>query len=916
MRVLSLTLLSALLLCGAEPFWPGATYDPSVPTLAKIAGHEPGERITKHADIIRYMEALASAAPNRVKVFDYGKTWQGRRLIYVAVGSEANIRRLGELQSAMKKLADPRVTPEAEAKKLMASLPAVVWLGYGVHGNEISSPDAAMLTAHHLVAARNDKMVADILANTIVLIDPAQNPDGRDRFVQSFEQHLGLEPDPSPLAAEHVEPWPSGRVNHYGFDMNRDWFAMTQPETRGRIKTLLEWYPLVFVDLHEMGADSTYYFAPEAVPYNPHLTKDQTGALEWFGKNNAKWFDQYGFSYFTREVFDAFYPGYGASWPSYHGSVAMTYEQASARGLVMRRTDNTLLQFRDTIRQHFVASIATCETAARNKEKLLANFYAYRKTAIEEGQKEAVKEFVLARRGDTGSVDKLAVLLADQGVEVKRAAAPFQSGGKEVPAGSYVISLAQPTKRLIRNLLDADVPMSESFLKEAERRRSRKLSTEIYDVTAWSLPLLYNVEVIANAEPSTVAGEMVKPGSSAPGKVTGKATVAYLVPWGSTAAGRFLAAALRENLRVDSTDKPFVQGGRTFPGGTLIVPVKQNGKHVDAVVAKLAQSSGADVVGTDTGWVEEGVNFGSRYVMSMRPPSILLAWDRPTSQLSAGATRFVLERQFGYPVTVIRSNLLAMADLSRFHVIILPESSGEGYAQTLGAGGAQRLKQWVSAGGTLIGYSTAMSWMADPRVGLLAVQQENLANPDEKPGTPGSKPAGTPAVGASTTPASATPAAAAAPPDPRVPGKIFEKEEDYQKAIRPTAELPDSAPGALLRAKTDPDHWLTAGVAETLYAVIEGRSIFSPIKLDKGVNAAVFPGPKELLASGYLWEENRKQLAWKPLVVAQREGRGVIIGFAADPNFRAYQDGMNVLFLNAVFRGPAHSRPQASAEQE
>jgi hypothetical protein len=436
--------------------------------------------------------------------------------------------------------------------------------------------------------------------------------------------------------------------------------------------------------------------------------------------------------------------------------------------------------------------------------------------------------------------------------------------------------------------------------------------------------MLYNVEVIAAAEPSTVAGDVVKPGSTLPGTVTGKAAVAYLVPWGSTAAGRFLTAALRENLRIDSTDKPFVQSGRKFPGGTLIVPVKQNGKNVDAVVAKLAQDSGAEVVGTDTGWVEEGVNFGSRYVVSMRPPSILLAWDRPTSQLSAGATRFVLERQFGYPVTVVRANQLAMADLSRFHVIILPESAGEGYAQTLGAAGAQRLKQWVGAGGTLIGYSAAMSWMADPRVGLLAVQQENLANADEKPGTPGQRPAGAPAAGTQGTPAGPTaptaavaPGAPGAPPvDPRVPGKIFEKEEDYIKAIRPTAELPDSSPGALLRAKTDPDHWLAAGVAETLYAVIEGRAIFTPIKLDKGVNVAVFPGAKDLLASGYLWEENRKQLAWKPLVVAQREGRGVIIGFAADPNFRAYQDGMNMLFLNAVFRGPAHSRPQASAEEE
>jgi hypothetical protein len=176
------------------------------------------------------------------------------------------------------------VTTDTEARKLMTGLPALVWLGYGVHGNEISSPDAAMLTAYHLLAARNDRLVQTILGSAVVLIDPAQNPDGRDRFVHAFEQTLGLEPDASPLAAEHIEPWPNGRTNHYHFDMNRDWFALTQPETKGRIKTLLEWLPLVFVDLHEMGSESTYYFAPEAVPYNPHLAKGQTEALEWFGQ--------------------------------------------------------------------------------------------------------------------------------------------------------------------------------------------------------------------------------------------------------------------------------------------------------------------------------------------------------------------------------------------------------------------------------------------------------------------------------------------------------------------------------------------------------------------------------------------------------------------------------------------------------
>jgi hypothetical protein len=904
--VLPVLLVSVLPAQTGFEFWPGASYDPAITTIEKVLGHKPGERITSHAGLIGYLETLSKTAPSRMRIFDYGKSWEGRRLVYAAIGSEANIRRLAEIRAGIKKLADPRVTPEPEAKHIMANMPAVVWLGYGVHGNEVSSPDAALLTAYHLLAARNDKMAADIRANVLVLIDPIQNPDGRDRFVHSFEQTVGLEPDPSPLAAEHTEPWPNGRTNHYNFDLNRDWFALTQPETRGRIKALQEWYPHVFVDLHEMGSDSTYYFAPEAVPYNPHLVTEQKDALDWFGKNNARWFDKFGFSYFTREVYDAFYPGYGASWPSYYGSIAMTYEQASARGLVMRRTDERVFHFRDTIRQHFIASLSTCEAAASNRQKLLENFYAYRRTAIEEGSKEPVREYVLVRRGDTSAVDKLALLLAEQGVEVKRASTAFESGGKEIPAGSYLITLAQPAKRLIRTLLDPQVPMSESFLKEQERRRMRKLPDEIYDVTAWSLPLLHNVELVASAQPASVGSELLQAGAAVPGQVIGgKAAVAYVVPWGTAAAGRFLTAALRAGLQLWSTDKPFLQNGRRFPGGTLIIKVAENAAALDGVVERIAKASGAEVHAANSGWVEEGVNFGSRYVVSMRKPAIALAWDYPVGVGSAGHTRYVLERQFQYPVTIIRSRVLATADLSRFQVLILPEAMGD-YATAFGPNGGRRLKDWVSAGGTLIGIGNALTYLADPRVDILAIRQENIARPEDAKEKddkePEKKQPTVPTV----------PGAAPPPPETRVPGKILDNESDYLSAIRPESELPDSVAGVLVRANTDPDHWLTAGVAPTLHTLVQGPLIFTPIKLDKGVNAAVFASADQLLASGYLWDENRKQLAWKPLVVVQREGRGVVIGFTADPNFRAYLDGMNVLFLNAVFRGPAHARPAAA----
>ncbi len=869
-----------------EDFWPGAAYDSKIPTLHQVLGYEPGEKVTSHAGLMKYMDALAAAAPARMKVFEYGASWEGRKLVYAAIGSEANIRKLAEIKSAIQRIADPRKTPESDARKLIASLPAVVWLSYGVHGNEISSPDAALLTAYHLLAARNDKIVDQVLANVVVLIDPTQNPDGRDRFVNYFEQARGLVPDPSPSAAEHNEPWPGGRVNHYLFDLNRDWIGLTQPEILSQVKTLREWLPLVYVDLHEMGGDSTYFFTPESDPYNPNLTPNLRQSLTLFGKNNARWFDKYGFDYFTREEYDAFYPGYGASWPLYYGALAMTYEQASVRGLALRRSDETLLTYRDTVRHHFVASVSTLETAAANRERLLIDFYHYRATAVDEGRKEAIKEYILPRGRDAAATDKLAGILMEHGVEVNRATAPFQAAGREFASGTYVVSMAQPSKRFIRTLLDPETKMDDKFVAAEETRRKLRQRTEIYDVTAWSLPLLFNVECIAGSTASTGSFEPAPAARIVPGEFDGSgASVAYLVPWGSQAAGRLLAAALRQDLKIDSSDKPFSQNGVDFPAGSLILKVAVNPPNLADRLARLARETGAAVYGTNSGWVDDGVNFGSRWVVPLKKVAIAIAWDTPAQSASAGATRFILERQYGYPVTPIRTAQLSGADLAKFQVLILP--SGGNYATVLGENGLERVKDWVSAGGTIIALGDAVAFLA--KAELMEIAQENaLRDSEEKKSSEKEEKAA------------------------RVPGTAIASDADFEKVTRAATELPDSVPGAIARIRIRPDYWLTAGVGPTVYTMVEGRTIYSPLKADKGINAAFYDAADKLVASGHLWAENQKQLAYKPVVVSGTSGRGVVIGFTQDPSFRAISDGMNLLFLNAVFRGPAHSRAGAT----
>ncbi len=886
---------TALFAQAPTPYWLTPTnYDAAVPAEKAVLGHEPGERISSPAEIVKYMRALAAAAPKRMKLVEYGETWEHRPLVYVVIGSEANISRLPDIQSSMARLADPRQTDPAAAASLVAQLPALVWLAYGVHGNEISSPDAALLTAYHLLAAKGDSTVDRILAQDLVIIDPLENPDGRNRFVQNFEVSEGPRPDPDQLAAEHNEPWPGGRTNHYYFDMNRDWFAMTQPETRARVAAVRQWLPLVFVDLHEMGSDATYYFAPEADPYNPYITASQKASLEWFGRSNAHYFDTLGLSYFTKEGYDEFYPGYGASWPLYFGSIGMTYEQGSTRGLLVRKSDGTLVTYGDTVRRHFVTSVSTLETAANHHDQLIQNFYDYRKSAMDEGKRSGIAEYVLPRTGDVSAVDKLAAHLSDQGVEVKRAAAPFTNGETTYPVGSYVIPFAQPSYRLLRALLDPQVSMDPKFLAREEHRRAARQPSEMYDVTAWSLPLQYGIKLVGVKQPSTGSFLPVPANYQVPGTVEGGTPqLAYLVPWTTGAAGRFLAGALRAKIRVATADRAFQISGHSYPPGTLIIKVKDNGPDLAAQVAGLAAASAADVRSTSTGWTDEGPNFGS-YHDPYIPADlrIAMAWDRPTSASAAGATRFLLECDFGYPVTVIRTPQLASGNLNPFQVLVLPDTQGDSYSAILGPDGVRHLRDWVQSGGTLVALGPgATSFLADPHSNLLVMEQENAADGGEKPKM-------------NQRPSSNEKSEAA--PSNRVAGTLISSEAEYKADIMPKSELPDFLHGVLVHAKVDEDSWMAAGLPPEVNVMVTGRTIFSPVKENAGTTAVRFEDSEHILASGFMWEPNRKQLAYKPFVVVKHEGRGNIIAFTADPNFRGYMDGLNLLFLNAVFRGPAH----------
>lgn len=866
---------------GKFEYWPGTQYSQQIPTTEAVLGYQIGERISRHSDMVKYFEALAKAAPDRIKLFNYAETWEGRTLIYAVIGSKENIANLDSFAEKMQKLTSPDSISKNEAKSLISSLPSSVWLEHGVHGNEISSTDAAMQTAYHLLAAPQDPVNKTILENTLVFIDPLQNPDGRARFVSRYYSTVGLSPSDDRLSAEHNEPWPRGRSNHYLFDMNRDWLAITQPETAGRVKVINHYKPTVVIDLHEMGGDDSYFFVPAAQPINPHMQPDQLANNVLIGKNNAKHFDDFGFSYFTREVYDGFYPGYGDSWPTFYGASAATYEVASTRGEIFKTRTGEIRHYRDTVQRHFVAAISTAEATAVNREKILNDFYDYQVDAVEAGKKDKKERtFILPNTRDVAGTHRLATLMAQHGVKVQQATEAFKACGERYQAGAYIIDTAQPRGRFVKTTFTQQVDMPKAFIDEQERRRARKLRDEIYDVTGWSLPLMFNIDTARCGRSVEVESRIV----SADDKLTQPFTnpdakVAYLVPWGDMAAGRFLTAALQAGISLKSADEAFSMGDKHYPAGTLVIERHANESTLPGLMQTLAEQTGARIEGVDTSWVTKGPSFGSDKTIQMTAPKIAMAWDEPTSSLSAGNTRFVIEQQFNYPVTAIRADRLRWADLSQYQVLILPSGN---YSRDLGKAGADNIGSWVSRGGVLITLSNATQWAASESAGLLDAKRE-YAYSEEK--------------------------SKSAKDGSLVEGTHIESKDGLIDAIENDKDMPDSVAGVLANVEVDQEHWLTAGVNPSVVGMVYGNNIYAPVKLESGKNVAWFASKDNVLASGYLWEENKPQLAYKPFLIHQPHGRGMVISFTQEPTSRAYLDGLNVMFLNTIFRGAAHANP-------
>jgi len=477
-----------------QPFFPGTTYDANVPAPDTLLRQPLGTFTAHHAEILVAMRAM-EAKSSRMKVVTFGRTHEGRELAYVVVASPENLKNLDAIRGDLAKLVDPRSTNSADAERIVKSSPAVAWLGYSIHGDEMSGPDASLAVAYHFAAGTSADVI-DLLKQVIVVIDPMLNPDGRERILSQLEQSSGYVPN---LDSDSMSRgrWPYGRGNHYLFDMNRDWPFGTQPETRARWAAISSFHPQLLVDAHEMGAMDTFLFYPATEPFTHYFPDATKKWWQMFANDEASAFDRNGWSYYTREWADSWYPGYSDSWGTFIGAVGILYEQARFLGQSTRRASGEIVTYRDAVARQAAGSVANVTTLAKNREAILRDYFQAKEKNVAADTPGNDRMFVFVPGRNFDREAKLVRMLAGQGIEVFRADAGFTAkhvdsildGKKDeraFPAGILLIPARQPLSPMVKAYLEFDPRYDSASINRERKELERKQRSRAYDVTAWS----------------------------------------------------------------------------------------------------------------------------------------------------------------------------------------------------------------------------------------------------------------------------------------------------------------------------------------------------------------------------------------------------------------------------------------------
>jgi Zinc carboxypeptidase len=831
-------------------FFCSQIYAQSLLSPEQFLGYTLGSKYTPHYRIVQYFEALAKASPDMMKLYQYGKTYEGRPLLIAYISLPENIAKLESIQKNNQRLAGillDKMMPSEDA-------PTIVWLSYNVHGNEPSSSEAAMKTVFALLDPTNTK-TKNWLKNAVVIIDPCINPDGRDRYVNWFSSIAALTPDPEPQSREHQEPWPGGRTNHYNFDLNRDWAWQTQIETQQRLKLFNVWLPQVHVDFHEQGYNEPYYFAPAAEPYHEVITPWQREFQVMIGRNHAKYFDANGWLYFTKERFDLFYPSYGDTYPTYSGAIGMTYEQGGIRGgLAVINDDRDTLTLANRLEHHYTTSLSTIEIASANAGRLLKEYRKYFTDALSNGTGE-YKTYIIHNERRLGVQSNLKTFLENNGINYQ-----FASSKKLLKAYNYQTGKEENLNLEINDLIISSYQSKSALVKVLFEPRSRITDTATYDITAWSIPYAWGLEAYASRERIT-GGPYKDSAAKDPGlvKADTRTPLGYLIPWNSFSGAKLLSILLQQDIKVRYAEQTFYEEGKKFEKGTLIVLKTSNGKLGEGLAKRLhscAEELGLQsfITPVYTGFVDKGYDFGSSRVRMIKKPKIALITGEGVSSGAAGEIWHYFEQELKYPLSLINQAYTSGLKWEEYDVLIMPEGS---YKFLNEKASQEALRIWVSQGGKIIAMESAVSQLSQMEWGIKQKKDEDKKDDDPK--------------------------------------KPYERIKQYENRERDF--LPNTIPGAVYKLELDNSHPLAFGYPDYYFTLKMDDKIYEFLK--DGWNVGVIK--KENYVSGFAGSKTKQKLMDGLLLGVYPMGKGNIVYMADDPIFRSFWENGKLLLANAIF---------------
>ena len=808
-------------------------------------GYTLGSRYTPHFKIVEYFKYVAAASPLQVKLEQYGETNERRPLYTAFISSQKNIASLEEIRQYNLHLA------KMDNQNASSSRPPtpIVWLSYNVHGNETSSSEASMLTLFAL--ASNNEQTRPWLENTVVVIDPCLNPDGRERYVNWFTGMMGQKANASMMSREHNEPWPGGRSNHYNYDLNRDWAWQTQVESRQRVQHYRKWMPQVHVDFHEQSVNAPYYFAPAAEPYNEVITPWQREFQKTIGTNHAKYFDQNNWLFFTNEIFDLLYPSYGDTYPLFNGAIGMTYEQGGgpAGGIAAEMNDGDTLTLISRIMHHYTTGLSTVEVASASAQKLIQSFTKYFDDAVK-GDVGTYKAYVIKNNAeDRGRIASLLELLDRNGIRYTTGSGSVKgfnyTSGKEenitIGNNDIVINNNQPQAALVKVLFEP---------------QSKLADTVTYDITAWSLPYAYGLSAYAskqaiNAGQAYSAKAVNNNASSAYG---------YIMRWDGIGAVKAVSAMVKAGIKLRFSEMPFESNNEKFGAGSIIILKTGNEKLGNALMQKaiaIANENNMQLSPVAGGMVQKGFDFGSGSVRPLKMPKVVLLTGEGVSSTAAGEVWNYFDNEINYPITLVNANDVARIDWAATDVLIMPDGR---YKLWSDKDATDNLKQWISGGGRLIALENAVSQLSKQEWSAVKMKEDD--DDDSKKADSNKY---------------------------NLLAKYGNRERD---------QLTTSTPGAVYRVEVDNTHPLMFGYPKYYYTLKMDNAVYDFIKED-GWNTGIIK--KDNKVAGYVGYKLNAKLKDGLLFGVQDLGRGNIVYLADDVLFRSFWQNGKLMFGNAVF---------------